>query len=56
MINKYPKVTFIFDRRKIATTKRMSSVEIRVSHEGKQKYISTGVMLQQHPELVEGIT
>lgn len=45
MNNKSPQINFIFDRRKKASPTVRSSVEIRVTYNYKQKYISTGIML-----------
>jgi integrase len=45
MINKYPQVTFIFDRRKIASPTKKAAIELRITYEGKQKFLSTGVLL-----------
>ena len=45
MINKQPKITFIYDRRKVATQKRKAALELRVSLNGKCKFISTGISL-----------
>ena len=45
MNNKLPQISFIFDRRKVASSTRKSAVEIRITHNYKQKYISSGVML-----------
>ena len=45
MINKYPQVSFIYDRRRIASPEQKAAVELRITYDGKQKYISTGVML-----------
>lgn len=45
MNNKYPQINIIFDRRKIATPTIKSSVEIRICHNYKQKFISTGIKL-----------
>lgn len=42
---KQPQITFIFDRYKKATLTRKATVEIRITHNYKQRYISTGVML-----------
>ena len=42
---KLPQVSFIYNRYKKATSTRKASVELRVTHNYKQKYISTGVML-----------
>lgn len=48
MNNKLPKINFIYDRRKIASPTRKSSVEMRITYNYKQKWISTGVMLYPH--------
>jgi len=45
MINKYPQVSFVFDRRKIASPSKKAAVELRITFEGKQKFFSTGIML-----------
>lgn len=45
MIVKFPQIDFIYDRRKKASSDRKASVEIRISYNYKQKYISTGIML-----------
>jgi site-specific recombinase XerD len=45
MNNKYPQIKFVFDRRKIATPTIKSSVEMRISYNYKQKYLSTGIKL-----------
>lgn len=48
MNNKIPQVNIVYDRRKIASPTRKSSVEIRITHNYKQKYIATGIMLYPH--------
>lgn len=45
MSNNIPNVSLIYNRYKKASQTRKASVEIRITHEGKQKYISTGIML-----------
>lgn len=45
MNNKYPQISFVFDRRKIATPSVKSSVEIRICYSYKQRFISTGIKL-----------
>lgn len=45
MINKYPQLSFVYDRRKIASPQKKAAVELRITYDGKQKFISTGVML-----------
>lgn len=44
MIN-YPRTTLIYDRYKKASASKKATIEIRISHERKQKYISTGIRL-----------
>ena len=45
MNNKLPQLNFIYDRRKIATPIKKSSVELRITYNYKQKWISTGIQL-----------
>ena len=45
MINKYPQISFIYDRRKIASPQKKAAVELRINYNGKQKFLSTGVLL-----------
>ena len=45
MNNKYPKIHLVYDRYKKATPYRQAAVEVRISYDYKQKYISTGIML-----------
>ena len=45
MIKKFPQINFVYDRYKKATPTKKASVEIRVTYNYKQKYISTGVLL-----------
>ena len=45
MSSKIPHLTFIYDRYHKSTSKKKASVEIRITYDYKQKYISTGVML-----------
>jgi hypothetical protein len=40
-----PKLTFVFDRKGQASKTKKGVVELRVYHDGKRKYISTGVQL-----------
>lgn len=40
-----PKVKMVYDRRHRASTSKEGSVELRVCFEGKQKFVSTGVMV-----------
>lgn len=44
MIN-FPKVSIIYDRYKKASPTKKASIEIRVSYNRKQKYISTGIRI-----------
>lgn len=39
---------FIYDRKKVASRSKQASVEIRVTYDGRQKYMSTGVKLFPH--------
>jgi integrase len=48
MAEKYPSVVLIHDRYHKASDKRKAVVEMRITHNRKQKYISTGVMLYPH--------
>ena len=43
MANSFPQVSFVYNRRKKASFNNKSSIEIRITLNGKQKYISTGV-------------
>lgn len=45
MSNKQPQVTLIYNRRKKATTSKKGAVEVRISYNYKQKYISSGILL-----------
>ena len=43
-----PKITFIYNRYKTATKTKPAVVEMRISYNYKQKYLSTGIMLLPH--------
>ena len=45
MNNKSPQITFVFDRKRKATPTTASSVEMRITHNYKQKFIATGIKL-----------
>ena len=45
MITKTPLLTYIFNRYGKATSKKEAVVELRITYERKQKYISTGIWL-----------
>ena len=45
MINKFPQIILVYDRRKTASSTKKASVEMRITYDYKQKYISTGVKL-----------
>ena len=45
MNNKFPQIHLIYNRYKKATPKKPAAVEIRVTYDYKQKYISTGIKL-----------
>lgn len=46
--SKLPQVTFIYNRYKNATKDKPAVVELRITYNYKQKYISTGIMLYPH--------
>ena len=48
MNNKVPQIDFVFDRRKVSSVTKKGMVEIRITYEKKQKYISTGVSVYQN--------
>lgn len=41
----FPKITYIYDRYKKASSKRKGAIEMRITYNRKQKYISTGIEL-----------
>lgn len=41
----FPKISFIFDRYKKASQNKSAVIELRISYNRKQKYISTGIQL-----------
>jgi site-specific recombinase XerD len=45
MNNKYPQITFVFDRRRIASSTIKSSVDMRICYNYKQRFIATGIKL-----------
>jgi integrase len=45
MINKQPKIEFVFDRRKVSSPDTKGSLEMRITYNYKQKYIATGILL-----------
>lgn len=42
---KYPTIRIVFDRKKVANKERKGLVQIEILHEGKRKWISTGVKI-----------
>ena len=42
-MNKTPLLEFIYNRRKTATETKEAAVELRVTYERRQKYMSTGI-------------
>ena len=48
MAEKFPTVVLVYDRRHIASKEKKSVVEMRITHNKKQKYISTGIALYPH--------
>ena len=45
MINKYPQLVFVYNRRKTASPTNKAAVELRITYNCKQKFLSTGIML-----------
>jgi len=45
MNNRFPQVSFVFDRYKKASLTKRASVELRISYNYRQKYMSTGILL-----------
>jgi site-specific recombinase XerD len=43
-----PKIIFVFDRRKTADRQHKGSVELRITYNRKQKFISTGITVYPH--------
>lgn len=44
-----PTLTLVYDRKKVATSSKEASVELRVTHERKSKYLATGIrVLPKH--------
>lgn len=48
MNNKLPQIHLVFDRYKKATLTKKASIEVRITYNYKQKYISTGIQLYQN--------
>lgn len=48
MNNKIPQVSYVFDRRKSSSLSKEGKIEIRITHDKKQKYISTGISVYQN--------
>lgn len=44
-IMKYPTLRFVFDRKKVATKQKKGLVQLEILHEGKRKWIGTGIKL-----------
>ena len=45
MTTGFPQITFVYDRQKRASMNKKSSIEIRVTYNRKQKYMSTGIRI-----------
>ena len=45
MINYLPRITFIYDRYHKSSKSKQATVEMRITYNKKQKYISTGIQL-----------
>ena len=48
MINKQPSLVFVYDRHKKAGPDKKGSIELRITHNYKQRYISTGISIYPH--------
>lgn len=48
MNNRLPQIHLVFDRYKKATLTKKASIEVRITYNYKQKYISTGIQLYQN--------
>lgn len=44
-IMKYPTLRFVFDRKKVATKQKKGLVQLEILHEGKRKWVGTGIKL-----------
>ena len=44
-MNKTPLLEFVYNRKKTAATNREAAVELRITFERKQKYMTTGIRL-----------
>lgn len=42
-MNSFPRLSYIYDRYKKASPKKKASIELRITYNNKQKYISTGI-------------
>ena len=45
-MNKTPLLEFVYNRKKTAATNREAAVELRITFERKQKYMTTGIRHQ----------
>ena len=45
---KNPLLKFIYDRKKVGSRTKEAAIELRITYEGKQKYISTGIRVLPH--------
>lgn len=43
IMNKYPKVDYVYDRRNVSSRTQAGTIEVRILLKGKRKYVSTGV-------------
>lgn len=48
MLDKFPTLAYIYDRYKKATDKQKAVIELRITHNKRQKYISTGISIYPH--------
>ena len=48
MLDKFPSLTYVYDRRKKATPRQGAIIELRITYNKKQKYLSTGISVLPH--------
>lgn len=48
MIDKFPSLAYVYDRYKKASSKQKAVIELRITFNKKQKYLSTGVSIYPH--------
>lgn len=48
MLDKFPSLTYIYDRYKKSSSKQKAAIELRITYNKKQKYLSTGISVLPH--------